>query len=177
MAPAAGARPPEGSVRIRVRGGGRSHCWHGCAGGAGALPARWLADLHARPDPLAPLHRLPAPLAWSAGKWSADMVVLTVALLAAGSSGSPIAIAVRYGVANLLNSLPLTPGRRRPGRGRHGGNADGLRHRPRHRDGHHHRLLAAAARRRAVRGPRPTPGLADAPGHAASTVDATRMRR
>jgi uncharacterized protein (TIRG00374 family) len=74
------------------------------------LPERWLAEMRAKVRPLAPLRRLAAPVAWSAGKWSADVVVLSLALVAAGGTFSLVVVAVTYGIANLLNTLPVSPG-------------------------------------------------------------------
>lgn len=60
--------------------------------------------------PLLPLGVLLRPLTWSLGKWALDLTVLTLVIRAVGGTASLAAIAVAYAAANLLNSIPVTPG-------------------------------------------------------------------
>lgn len=74
------------------------------------LPAAWVTEVEGLQQPLARLPRLVRPVMWATGKWSADLVVLSVALVAAGGSLSVVAVTVSYGIANALNNVPTTPG-------------------------------------------------------------------
>lgn len=49
-------------------------------------------------------------MAWSAGTWLLDIAVLWAVATAAGLELGPLAIVATYGVANLANAVPLTPG-------------------------------------------------------------------
>lgn len=50
------------------------------------------------------------PAAWSALNWGLDLVVLAMMAAAAGVRSPVLAVVVAYGVANLINAVPVTPG-------------------------------------------------------------------
>lgn len=56
-----------------------------------------------------PTRLLPA-VGWSVLNWSLDIAVLAAITAAVGLDLSPVAIIATYGVANLANMVPLTPG-------------------------------------------------------------------
>jgi uncharacterized protein (TIRG00374 family) len=50
------------------------------------------------------------PAGWAGLRWSLDLAVLTLIVATTGTAAPILAVVVAYGVANLLNGLPLTPG-------------------------------------------------------------------
>ncbi len=75
-----------------------------------ATRAQWLRSLDRQDDLLRhPVRLLPA-VAWSVANWGFDIGVLATMTLAAGLDVPFLAIIVAYGIANLANTVPLTPG-------------------------------------------------------------------
>jgi uncharacterized protein (TIRG00374 family) len=75
-----------------------------------ASEERWSRLLQRQFDRLRHPVALLWPAGWSALNWSLDLAVLALLAVAAGTGAPVLAVVVAYGVANLLNGLPLTPG-------------------------------------------------------------------
>lgn len=71
---------------------------------------QWRVALDRQHDLLRHPTRLLPAMAWSAANWSFDIGVLAAVAAAAGLDVPFLAIIVAYGVANLANTIPLTPG-------------------------------------------------------------------
>ncbi|MEX2504623.1 MAG: lysylphosphatidylglycerol synthase transmembrane domain-containing protein, partial [Egicoccus sp.] len=96
-----------GSQRLRdglADGLTRLH-WRGRNVGAG-----WVAGLRDHGALLEHPRTLLRPAAWSAVNWSLDVVVLVLVMRAVGADAPFVAVLVGFAVANLLNSVPSTPG-------------------------------------------------------------------
>lgn len=70
----------------------------------------WAAAASRQGDVLAHPARLLPAVGWSALNWSLDIAVLAAITAAVGLDLSPVAIIATYGMANLANMVPLTPG-------------------------------------------------------------------
>ena len=70
----------------------------------------WIAAADQQGDVFAHPARLLPAIGWAATNWALDIAVLAAITAAAGLDLSPVAIMATYGVANLANAVPITPG-------------------------------------------------------------------
>lgn len=75
-----------------------------------AVTTSWQAAVDRQAGLLTRPRRLWRIVAWSAVNWSLDIAVLGAITWAVGVRTPVLAIVVAYGVANLVNAVPLTPG-------------------------------------------------------------------
>jgi uncharacterized membrane protein YbhN (UPF0104 family) len=75
-----------------------------------ATTAAWIAAAERQGDVLAEPARLLPAVGWSALNWTCDIAVLWAVTVAVGLDLSPMAVMATYGVANLANTIPITPG-------------------------------------------------------------------